>query len=64
MSMMVGEVNSSHSEIGPASNMRGIKTATLGVGFDENYTGPGLKVTEIMPKGPADKLKKIGRAHV
>lgn len=57
LSMMVGEVNSSHSEIGAASNMRGPKTATLGVTFDENYTGPGLKVAEVMPKGPADKLK-------
>ncbi len=57
LSMMVGEVNSSHSEVSPSSNMRGPKTATLGITFDDNYAGPGLKVTAVMPKGPTDKLK-------
>ena len=55
LSMMVGEVNSSHSEISPASRVGGPVTASLGVLFDNDYTGLGLKVTEIMPKGPADK---------
>ena len=57
LSMMVGEVNSSHSEISPSINTRGPKTATLGLYFDEDYAGAGIKVTGIMPKGPTDKLK-------
>jgi tricorn protease len=55
LSMMVGEVNASHSEISPASRGGGPNTATLGIIFDNEYTGPGLKVAEVMPKGPADK---------
>ncbi len=57
LSMMVGEVNSSHSEISPSTSPRGVKTGTLGIFFDEDYTGMGIKVTGVMPKGPADKLK-------
>ena len=55
LSMMVGEVNSSHSEISPASRGGGPVTASLGVFFDNDYAGPGLKVADIMPKGPVDK---------
>ncbi len=55
LSEMVGEVNSSHSEISPASRPGGPQTATLGVFYDDSYTGPGLKVSGVMEKGPADK---------
>ena len=54
LSEMVGEVNSSHSEINPATRPTGPQPATLGVFYDDTYTGPGLKVTSVMPKGPAD----------
>lgn len=56
LSMMVGELNASHSEIGPAPGQPGATTADLGMTFDEDYAGPGLKVTEYMPKGPNDDL--------
>lgn len=55
LSEMVGAVNGSHSEISPASKVGGPQTATLGLFYDETYTGPGLKVKGVMPKGPADK---------
>lgn len=55
LSEMVGEVNSSHSEISPASQGGGPQTATLGLFYDDNYAGPGLKVTGVMAKGPADR---------
>ena len=54
LSEMVGEVNSSHSEISAASVPSGPKAATLGVFYDDAYAGPGLKVAGVMPKGPAD----------
>ena len=54
LSEMVGEVNSSHSEINPAGAPGGPQAATLGVFYDDTYTGPGLKVAGVMPKGPAD----------
>ena len=56
LSEMVGEVNSSHSEIGPASKGGGPQTASLGLYYDPNYAGPGLKVASVMRKGPADKF--------
>jgi tricorn protease len=56
LSPMVGELNSSHSEPSPAPGPPGSQTAELGMTFDENYTGPGLKVTGFMPKGPDDDL--------
>jgi tricorn protease len=55
LSEMVGEVNSSHSEIGPAVAGFGPQTATLGLNYDYDYAGPGLKVAAVMPKGPADQ---------
>jgi tricorn protease len=56
LSEMVGELNSSHSEISPAPGSPGFNTAELGITFDENYAGPGLKVSGYMPKGPNDDL--------
>ncbi len=55
LSEMVGEVNGSHSEISSASKLGGPQTATLGLFYEETYPGPGLKVSRVMPKGPADK---------
>ncbi|MDE2127581.1 MAG: PD40 domain-containing protein [Armatimonadetes bacterium] len=55
LSELVGEVNSSHSEIGPAGGASGPQTASLGMRFDQTWRGPGLKVTSIVPNGPADK---------
>jgi tricorn protease len=55
LSYMVGELNASHSEVGPAAGQTGIATALLGVEFDESYAGPGLKVSKVMPDGPADR---------
>ena len=30
-------------------------TADLGLLFDETYRGPGLKVSEVLKRGPADR---------
>lgn len=64
LSNMVGEVNSSHSEIGSApATAPGPAQPTLGVIFDYTYPGPGLKVTAVMPGGPADSVG-ANRVHV
>jgi tricorn protease len=55
LSKMVGEVNSSHSEITPKIATFGPTQYSLGITFDPAYTGPGLKVLAPLPKGPADK---------
>jgi tricorn protease len=55
LSMMVGEVNASHSEINPPIKGGGPQPSTLGVYYDNDYAGPGLKVSSVLPKGPADR---------
>jgi Tol biopolymer transport system component/C-terminal processing protease CtpA/Prc len=56
LSPLAGELNASHMEPSPAPGPAGSATAELGLTFDESYTGPGLKVTGYMPKGPNDDL--------
>jgi tricorn protease len=34
-----------------------VVTAHLGVRFEEGYKGPGLKVRDVIPEGPADRRK-------
>jgi len=55
MSMMVGELNSSHLGISRRLPPPDEQTADLGLIFDDAYTGPGLKVKEVLKRGPADK---------
>lgn len=52
LSEMLGELNGSHTgaRYRPASS--GPATATLGAFFDPSYTGDGLKIREIIKKGP------------
>jgi tricorn protease len=53
MSELLGELNASHT--GCRYNPRyknPDETAALGVFYDENYNGKGLKIVEVMDKGP------------
>ena len=53
LSEMLGELNVSHTGSGYVPHPPGADdTAALGVFFDEDYHGPGLKVQEIIEKGP------------
>lgn len=56
LSEMLGELNASHTGCRyspPQNNVD--ETASLGAFIDESYTGAGLKISEIMAKGPLDK---------
>ena len=64
INLMLGELNGSHlgfsyrgPEITPTAPKPGWTdtTAHLGVRFTSNHKGPGLKVRDIIPKGPADR---------
>jgi tricorn protease len=55
MSIMMGELNASHLGIIGFSSAPEETTAELGLIFDESYPGPGLKITEILKRGPADR---------
>lgn len=53
MSEMLGELNASHTGcFYRGSSGRGDETANLGVFYDESYTGNGLKIAEVVAKGP------------
>jgi len=55
ISLMLGELNASH--LGISGNLRHAEevTADLGLLFDPAYKGPGLKIAEVLKRGPADK---------
>jgi len=60
--MMLGELNGSH--LGFTMSPADAKTPTprdttghLGVRFDPTHNGPGLKVRDVLPSGPADKKR-------
>ena len=55
ISLMMGELNASHLGINGFLSAPDETTADLGLLFDESYPGPGLKIAEILKRGPADK---------
>jgi tricorn protease len=55
VSLMLGELNASHLGISGHLRSPDEVTADLGLVFDESYKGPGLKVSEVLKRGPADK---------
>ncbi len=55
ISLMMGELNASHLEIAGFLGSPEQTTADLGLLFDPAHKGPGLKIAEILKRGPADK---------
>ncbi len=62
--MMLGELNGSHLGFTPLPESISIEkerpawqteTAHLGVRWDEAFQGPGLRVRDVLPDGPADR---------
>lgn len=59
LSEMLGELNGSHTGSGYMYNdPAGDQTASLGAFFDNAYTGPGLRIVEVIEKGPLDEVKE------
>jgi len=53
LSEMLGELNASHTGARyRPQNPEGDQTASLGLFYDLNHTGNGMKITEVMDKGP------------
>jgi C-terminal processing protease CtpA/Prc len=58
LSEMLGELNVSHSGARFRGDLQsGDETASLGIFYDYAYQGNGVKITEIINKGPLDKAK-------
>lgn len=71
VNLMLGELNGSHlgfypggmpgattrTTTGPSREGWRDETVHLGIRFDSEYAGPGLKVRDVLPKGPADQKR-------
>ncbi|MEM6360499.1 MAG: S41 family peptidase [Bacteroidota bacterium] len=56
MSELLGELNASHTGCRyRASNQASDQTSSLGLFFDNAYTGDGLRIEEVLKDGPCDK---------
>ncbi len=55
LSEMLGELNASHTGGRYRPENNGLKTAALGLLFDEKYSGEGIKISEVLAGGPLDK---------
>ncbi len=56
LQQMIGELNASHMGATPAASPNATNTGYLGLNFDQDYSGAGLKITSVTPKGPADHV--------
>jgi len=57
LSEWLGELNVSHTGATYRSDLKSEATASLGLFYDLTYSGDGLKVTEILEKGPFDAAR-------
>jgi tricorn protease len=53
--LMMGELNASHLGVSGTLPPPDQVTADLGLVFDESYRGRGLKIAEVLKRGPADR---------
>ncbi|MFQ5654416.1 MAG: S41 family peptidase, partial [Planctomycetota bacterium] len=62
VNMMLGELNGSHLGFSAAGRYRsaGAQTGVLGLRFDADFAGPGRRIAEVVPEGPADR----GEVHL
>jgi tricorn protease len=65
LSELLGELNASHTGARYRPKVEnGDQTAALGLFYDENFKGPGLKVAEVMAKSPVVKSDSKIKAGV
>lgn len=58
LNFMIGELESSHSEVGAGpGNPRSLSSAHPGFTFDYSYIGPGIKILEVPAKAPGSYPK-------
>ncbi|MDP4198105.1 MAG: S41 family peptidase [Bacteroidota bacterium] len=63
LSELLGELNASHTGSGyRPPNPEQNATASLGAFFDQNYTGNGIRIQEIIERGPLDVSASKTRA--
>ncbi|HTH56216.1 MAG TPA: S41 family peptidase [Cyclobacteriaceae bacterium] len=56
LSEMLGELNASHTGCRYSPDTRnGDQTASLGLIYDENFSGNGIRISSVLKKGPFDR---------
>jgi tricorn protease len=64
-SELLGELNASHTGCRYYPSMKNAdETAALGLIYDENYSGKGIKVAEVIEKGPLDNSSSLVKTGV
>ena len=54
---MAGQLNASHmAGVYKPKPKNADQTASLGLYFDETYNGAGMKILDVLPGGPADRV--------
>jgi len=56
--MMLGELNASHLGIYSPQQPDAVSSGMLGLRFDPEYEGDGLRIKEVIPHGPADRVRE------
>lgn len=64
LSELLGELNASHTGARFFGNSANRPTTSLGLFYDENYEGVGVKIAEVINGGPMDKAKSIAKPGV
>src|SRR3712207_9379706 len=65
LSELLGELNASHTGARFYPSGASLRTAALGLFFDESYTGDGLKISEVIRRGPfAVRDTKVKRGDI
>lgn len=57
LSELLGELNASHTGASAGMGGAAMQTATLGAYYDSSYKGDGLKIAEVLPRGPLASKK-------
>lgn len=57
LSEILGELNASHTGGRASSGYAQLPTSSLGAFFDPDFDGNGLRITEILPRGPLSPAK-------
>jgi len=61
----LGELNASHCGISGPAQTDSASTACLGVTLDETHGGPGVRVSRVVPRSPADSpTSKLGVGEI
>lgn len=60
--LMIGELNASHLGISSPRAPNTVSSGMLGLRYDESFREAGLRISEVIPEGPCDRVKQPAKA--